>query len=956
MKTFEILNLELENIKTYKYESIDFSQGNNVLIGENGAGKSTILESIYLALFGETVPGRTIADMVRFGEKQGKITIRFTIDDHEFRIVDELVKKDENHASQRQKLINETLEETIAEGKNAVKAKMEEMLNIDATTFSSAVYASQGEIGKIVTAKDKERKTLFDRLFQIERFEKAWTNLAKVEKLVKSEIKNLEKDILNMKDNLKDLPKIAAQIKERTTELKNEKTKLADIRITYSELDQKYKVLEKFITQYNQFIGIKKTVEVDIAQLTKTIETIHQSLCKKDTIETLERKLPAVSKLKEKIDGDISKISNSLESLEEKENQIKINLEKINSLKRSVRSSLGTASEYQNELNEDINDFADKIPELSKNIDDWSESIPKIRDTNKEELAKLVKEKKNFDKLLEKKSREEFELSKLKESSDKYHSKTFKKRLILSKEAGDNWQEIINEYSTIDFEKKITKVATQLDKKEEEQTEQLKRKSVIDDGLLRIKSDLEHIDGLSGNETCPTCKQNLSDETLKQLVETLNMEKSDFIEEKKQIKQRIKEFDAKIIELKNQEKELSSKSQLFIKIKPTYDDLVELESDKDKVEKELKKKENEFNKLKAQFSQEKVDELEESIESLEIIFQDLKQANELLPKLIRKRKNLTSELAETKKLKKEINELEVKSNEKILDELSDKIRKLEVEKDSLQIIYDELKQLVTSMEALNDENEKLKTNAEAISEIKKQEGFKDQAEMKEKHRTLGETISSKKTNIKNLKEDIIPPLVERQESLLKNETDLHKKEIILTLENKKKEITSILRGLMRELPNRLLPNFIERINTTATEILQSIIPGSDIQNIVLNDDYSLQIIRLGNYENISVLSGGETVIIALALRLAFAKEFSALDSLILDEPTIFLDERRRGELVTVLERNRLVRQMFVVTHDHDFERISDKTYFITKIAGETRVEQMDSKEDNEISLEDVNLS
>jgi exonuclease SbcC len=102
-------------------------------------------------------------------------------------------------------------------------------------------------------------------------------------------------------------------------------------------------------------------------------------------------------------------------------------------------------------------------------------------------------------------------------------------------------------------------------------------------------------------------------------------------------------------------------------------------------------------------------------------------------------------------------------------------------------------------------------------------------------------------------------------------------------------------------------------------------------------------------EDITVLSGGETIIIALALRLAFAKEFSTLDSLILDEPTIFLDERRRGELVTVLERNRLVRQMFVVTHDPDFERISDKTYFITKEAGETTVKPIDGEEEDAAS-------
>ena len=67
----------------------------------------------------------------------------------------------------------------------------------------------------------------------------------------------------------------------------------------------------------------------------------------------------------------------------------------------------------------------------------------------------------------------------------------------------------------------------------------------------------------------------------------------------------------------------------------------------------------------------------------------------------------------------------------------------------------------------------------------------------------------------------------------------------------------------------------------------------------------------------------------------------------MDEPTIFLDERRRGELVSVLEKNRLVGQMVVVTHDPDFERISDKTHIINKTRGETSIEPINVKETKE---------
>ncbi|MHA1123297.1 MAG: hypothetical protein ACTSPC_10930 [Candidatus Heimdallarchaeota archaeon] len=66
--------------------------------------------------------------MIRYGEKQGKITIRFDIDGTNYRIVDELVRKEETRATQTQVLVNESQEETVAEGRNAVKAKMEYML------------------------------------------------------------------------------------------------------------------------------------------------------------------------------------------------------------------------------------------------------------------------------------------------------------------------------------------------------------------------------------------------------------------------------------------------------------------------------------------------------------------------------------------------------------------------------------------------------------------------------------------------------------------------------------------------------------------------------------------------------------------------------------------------------------------------------------------------------------
>ncbi|MBK5114152.1 MAG: SMC family ATPase [Candidatus Heimdallarchaeota archaeon] len=949
MKTFEISDIELENIKTYKYEKVVFSQGNNVLIGENGAGKSTILESIYLSLFGDTVPGRNLVDMIRYGEQQGKITIRFDVDGTNYRIVDELVRKDETRATQSQVLVNETQEETIAEGKNAVKAKMEEILDIDSTTFISAVYASQGEIGKIVTAKDMERKKLFDKLFQIDRYEKAWSNLAKVQKLVDQEIKSLNSHIVILKKDLEELHKIEERIDEKKEQLEIEKKQLVGSKKLYKDVNQQYMQLEKLVGQHTGLIGGRRELEESLEESVEEASKLYKIVKSKITEEIQECSISEIKKQQKKVEKRIEKLNELLEQLRENESNIKVVIEKIRNMEQTLNYQRSTISDKKEELDTEVGEYRTKLPELQADIELWTELLPEILVKKEGNLNNFKKQHIKLDKIKTDVTTQEVELNSLEEASSKYNNRIVKKRLILSNEAGDNWNEIIDEYSKVNFEKDLANLASEISEIEHNHSESLTQKSVLDEGIRRTQSDLQHLKDLDGEETCPTCKQKLSDKTLEKLCESLNEEKGKFQEEKKKLVQEIKEIASTIEELKKKEKNLSKNHQLYVKIEPTYIDLLDLEKEKESVDEDYHKLKSKIEELKTKYSQEEYDELEVKIEGCEILIHEVSLIKKQISKLLRNKQKILEDVKEAETTETEIKELKALFDMKSLEKVQEKMSKYTEEHTQQTGIQDLIRQLVENLQDIEENKKKIEANAVKISEIESTEGFNDWEDIKSQRENLGNDISAKESLITSLNEEVIPPLIKQKNNLLVKKSDLKEKDACLKLENKKREITIILRALMRELPNRLLPNFIERINLAATDILQNIIPGSDIQNIILNADYSLNIIRLGNIEDVTVLSGGETIIIALALRLAFAKEFSALDSLILDEPTIFLDERRRGELVTVLERNRLVRQMFVVTHDPDFERISDKTYFITKEAGETTVKPIDGEEEDDIS-------
>ncbi len=115
--------------------------------------------------------------------------------------------------------------------------------------------------------------------------------------------------------------------------------------------------------------------------------------------------------------------------------------------------------------------------------------------------------------------------------------------------------------------------------------------------------------------------------------------------------------------------------------------------------------------------------------------------------------------------------------------------------------------------------------------------------------------------------------------------------------------------------------------------------------IEFDEQLNLRIITSTGTASPEDLSAGEKVSLALALRLALAKSLStgggASDIIILDEPTVYLDEERRRELVRVLrDAADMVPQLIVVTHDREVIELSDMVYEISKENGISKVQPL----------------
>ena len=94
-----ISKIEFKNYRIFDSKSISLSPGLNIITGRTGSGKTTIIEAIGFALYGETFWGANLSDIIRYGNKLCNLKLSLS-NSEKIEIVRE-IKKSEDATNQR---------------------------------------------------------------------------------------------------------------------------------------------------------------------------------------------------------------------------------------------------------------------------------------------------------------------------------------------------------------------------------------------------------------------------------------------------------------------------------------------------------------------------------------------------------------------------------------------------------------------------------------------------------------------------------------------------------------------------------------------------------------------------------------------------------------------------------------------------------------------------------------
>lgn len=166
--------LKLNNFKSHEHTVIPFDKGISVIVGENGAGKSTILEAISFALFKQHT-AKKIDDLVRNNANAMSVELEFTSNGRDYKIIRE--KRSNLKSSLYKRTSSQGGFVHICTGDREVANEIRQILDIDSDLFLNAIYIRQGEIAELVDKTPAEKKQLIGKLLGIDSLEKAWKNL-----------------------------------------------------------------------------------------------------------------------------------------------------------------------------------------------------------------------------------------------------------------------------------------------------------------------------------------------------------------------------------------------------------------------------------------------------------------------------------------------------------------------------------------------------------------------------------------------------------------------------------------------------------------------------------------------------------------------------------------------------------------------------------------------------------
>lgn len=400
-----------------------------VLTGNNGAGKSSVLDAMTWAIWGWSRAGDNADRLVRMGEKEMWVEFSFILHETEYRIV--RTRKLGGAGSTTLQFFaakNNLTEGTI----KTTQQKIIDTLHLSYETFINSSYLRQGHADEFTLKGPTDRKKILADILGLSRYEEleeraklAMREAVDNMRLLELQIGELELEVGNSSKHEEEQSRTEAELKDVQTQLILAEKNLAEVtgrREKHTAVVEIEREKEKRLVRMQvDLVGVEKELEEKRAELRRLKELIDE----KESIEKGYTELVAIRKqmedleevrtllikakdealrLEVAVNDEKLKHERELQAIKAKAEQVKVELEKIDKDFEKTKSDQAVCPTCGQKLGKDehakvLKDLEEKAVAAKVNLNELRMEYKKASEFEPTKGVELEDKKKEVEEL-----------------------------------------------------------------------------------------------------------------------------------------------------------------------------------------------------------------------------------------------------------------------------------------------------------------------------------------------------------------------------------------------------------------------------------------------------------------------------------------------------------------------------------------------------------------------------
>lgn len=898
----EILSVALKNFKSHHDRYFEFQPGTNAIYGENGAGKTSILEAIAWTLFDYSDYKKE--DLIRKGAKSAQVTVVLisSLDGRTYQIRRCTSKGYEIYDPQLKQKLDYTKVDDVT-------TWLREHLGVEKGTdlkklFAETIGIPQGTFTTDFLRSATDRKKVFDPILKVEEYKQAFSLSKDLENYAQQQVSALEGDLTQYAVQLQDWEALKQADQELRSQILQEESTLTELEAKLSEFQRQKDQLTAVANQIQTLTNDLHQLEGKIKGKEQANQYLQQALSQAvkaaetcaEVQESFEIYRAAESEIQQ-LNLQLAEKQNYLKQREVAERslhqrqmelaQLKVQLESVKNYQLEL-DKLKPLVEQQKALEAQQKGLEKQIQQLSHQQVE-QKSLEKQRAKVQGQLTAIALEISRLQQL-------EAIVDRIPEwERDRNRYQQYLSRLEAAQQFAEDLQAIVAnaEQKQGDYLTQSHEILTQL----KEIGLQSNIQSLIHQGTALNQEIIQQLKqilaDLSSQVSAEKLQQRL--QAVQKQLNTAYQYRADFatltthVQEQQKLEQEVGKIQ---VDLQEMAASLSG--------------LPALEAEQTRILQALQTLNNPGVRSQGLYQElQRKPKLQEKFDYLQTIRQEISQEIDRLDRELARYADLEAKIAARRQLQN--------SHEQgYLTYL-----KQEGEAQKVPSLEEQLQRAIAELAALATQQQELQFACDRLATAYHPDQFK----------ALEAAYLEHKAHCDRLQGGL--PLKRRELNRLATELNLRqtlaeKRDRTVTELNKRQQIQQFIRDA-RQIYNQASPRitkfYLQEITREADQLFRELLNRPNVA-LEWTEDYEILVQEDGHKRGFKSLSGGEQMCAALAVRLALLRTLANIDVAFFDEPTTNMDGPRRRQLADAIANIKTFRQLFVISHDDTFENLS----------------------------------